>query len=150
MKVKVEIRNIEPLRVAYMTHKGLVTEADTLFPAVFQSIRGVINAAPFFIYHQMDTETMEGVVDVCEATAEMPDDPEVAVKAVPGVTALVARHIGPYDTIYQAYGAVRKYADEKGIALSGPSREVFIKGPNLEDDPAKYITDVIIPMQKSE
>lgn len=39
MNYTVEIRNIEPARIAFMRYKGVVTEANKVFPNVFKSIR---------------------------------------------------------------------------------------------------------------
>lgn len=48
MEYKIEIRELEPLRVAYMRYEGDVTKANRVFPKVFQAIRGKTNGAPFF------------------------------------------------------------------------------------------------------
>lgn len=40
MEYKIEIREIEPLCVAYMSYEGDVTKANRVFPKVFQSIHG--------------------------------------------------------------------------------------------------------------
>lgn len=40
MQYQIEIREIEPVRVAYMKYKGIAAEADRVFPNVFKSIRG--------------------------------------------------------------------------------------------------------------
>ena len=50
MEYKIEIREIEPLCVAYMSYEGDVTKANRVFPKVFQSIHGKTNGAPFFNY----------------------------------------------------------------------------------------------------
>lgn len=147
MNYQVEIREIESVRVAYMTHKGQVTEASALFPAVFRSVGGKINNIPFFIYHEMDAQTLQGIVDVCEPTAEEPDNPAVKTKVVPGVRALVTQHIGPYDTAYLAYQAINQYATANGHKLASPSREIFVKGPNTEENPANFVTMVAVPVQ---
>lgn len=146
MSYQVEIREIEPVRVAYMTRKGLVTEASALFPAVFQSVDGKINNIPFFIYHEMDAQTMQGVVDVCEPTAEEPNNPAVKTKVVPGIRALVTRHTGPYNTVYMAYQAINQYAAANSYKIAGPSREIFEKGPNMEENPANFVTVVAVPL----
>lgn len=137
MSYAVEIKELAPVRVAYMTHRG-VTEANAFYPAVFGAINGRINNTPFFLYHEMNTNTIQGVVDVCEPTAEQPNNPEVKIKEVPSTKALVARHTGPYDTIYMAYKAM--------TTLTGSNREMFVKGPNLESDPANFVTDVVVPL----
>lgn len=146
MDYKVEIKDLELVHVAYMTHRGLVTEASALFPTVFQSVGGKINNIPFFIYHEINAQTLQGVVDVCEPTAEEPDNPAVKTKVVPKTRALVTRHIGPYDTIYMAYQAINQYAQANSYKIAGPSREIFEKGPNMEEHPANFVTMVVVPL----
>ncbi len=48
MDYQIEIKDIEPIRIAYMRYKGIVTEANKIFPNVFKSIHGKSNGAPFF------------------------------------------------------------------------------------------------------
>lgn len=60
MQYQIEIREIEPVRVAYMKYKGIATEANRVFPNVFKSIRGKVNGALFFSYLSMNTEAKQG------------------------------------------------------------------------------------------
>ena len=53
MEYQIEIREIEPVRVAYIKYKGFAPEANKVFPNVFKSIRGQTNGAPLslaFLY----------------------------------------------------------------------------------------------------
>ena len=50
MEYQIEVREIEPVRVAYIKYKGFAPEANKVFPNVFKSIRGQTNGAPFFSY----------------------------------------------------------------------------------------------------
>ena len=54
MEYQIEIREIEPVRVAYIKFKGFAPEANKVFPNVFKSIRGQSNGAPFFCYLSMN------------------------------------------------------------------------------------------------
>jgi effector-binding domain-containing protein len=85
------------------------------------------------------------IVDICEVTDEEPNDAAVTTKVVPGCKALVAKHVGPYDTIYMAYQAISKYAEQNGLTRTGPNREVFEKGPSQEENPANFVTCVVVP-----
>ena len=49
MKYEIEIRNVEPMRVAYMYYKGLGRDASKVFPNVFKAIRGRPTGHPFFV-----------------------------------------------------------------------------------------------------
>ena len=47
MNYAIELKDIEPIRVAYMRYKGIATEANKVFPNVFKAIRGKSNGAPY-------------------------------------------------------------------------------------------------------
>lgn len=63
MNYKLEIRDIEPIRVAFLQYKGIASEANKVFPNVFKSIKGKANGAPFFCYYVMNPETKMGEMD---------------------------------------------------------------------------------------
>lgn len=150
MNYTVEIRDIEPVRIAFMQYKGVVTEASKVFPNVFKSIRGKSNGAPFFCYHAMNPETKFGELDLCVPTAETPVANGIEVKELPRVKAVCITHIGSYETMQGAYMAIDNYAAEHGIQLKRPFREVFIKGPGMiaKGNPDKYITEIIFPIKE--
>lgn len=150
MDYKIEVRDIEPVRVAFMRYKGIVTEANRVFPKVFQSIRGKANGAPFFSYHVMDEETKRGDMELCVPTAESPAGQGVEVKEMPRIKAVCTTHIGSYETLGMAYAAIDEYAAENGIQLAPPCREIFIKGPGMmiKGNPDKYMTEILFPIRE--
>ncbi|MGL6200496.1 MAG: GyrI-like domain-containing protein [Lachnospiraceae bacterium] len=150
MNDQIEIRDIEPIRVAYMSYAGIATEANKVFPKVFQSVRGKSNGAPFFNYLSMSPETKAGEMELCVPTAETPAGRGIEVKEMPRVKAVCATHIGTYETMNAAYSAIDKYAAENDLKLMPPFREVFIKGPGmmLKGNPDKYVTEILFPIRE--
>lgn len=150
MKYEIEIRDIEPIRVAYMRYKGNAAEANKVFPKVFQAIMGKANGAPFFSYISMDPETRIGEIELCVPTAETPDRNGIEVKVMPRIKAVCATHTGSYETLTQAYHEIDRYSAENSILLQPPFREVFIKGPGMifKGNPAKYITEIQFPVKE--
>lgn len=150
MDYKIEIREIEPIRVAYLHYCGIAAEANKVFPKVFQAIMGKANGAPFFSYLEMNPETKVGEMELCVPTAEMPSASGIRVKEMPRIKAVCVTHTGPYVTLNEAYAAIDRYAGENGILLQLPFREVFIKGPGmiLRGNPDKYITEIIFPIKE--
>ncbi|WP_029452272.1 GyrI-like domain-containing protein [Clostridium algidicarnis] len=150
MEYKIEIRDIEPIRVAFLRYKGIATEANKVFPNVFKSIKGKTNGAPFFCYYVMNSETKMGEMDLCVPTAEIPSGNGIEVKEIPRIKAVSVTHIGSYETMFKAYGEIDKYAAEHSLKLQSPFREVFIKGPGmlLKGNPDKYITEILFPIKE--
>lgn len=150
MEYEVEIRDIEPVRVAYLQYKGIATEANKVFPSVFQSIKGKTSGAPFICYYEMNPETKMGVMDLCVPTEETPKKSGIEVKEMPRIKAISVTHVGSYETLHHAYAAIEQYAMEHKLQLQPPFREVFIKGPGmlLKGNPSGYITEVLFPIKE--
>lgn len=150
MTYEIEIRDIEPIRVAYMRYKGIAAEANKVFPNVFKSIQGKANGAPFFSYIMMNPETKIGEMELCVPTAEVPSGSGIEIKDMPRIKAVCVTHIGSYDTMNLGYAAIDQYAAENGILLQPPFREVFIKGPGmlLKGNPDKYVTEILFPIKE--
>lgn len=152
MNYVIEIKNIEPIRVATMRYKGIVTEAGKVFPNVFKAIKGKANGAPFICYYTMNNETKTGEMELCVPTAEDPKGNGVTVKDMPRIKAICLTHVGPYETIQYAYEAIDGYAQENKLTLQPPFREVFIKGPGMliKGNPEKYITEIMFPLKEGQ
>ena len=150
MNYQIEIRDIEPIRVAYMRYEGVATEANKVFPKVFQSVRGKTNGAPFFNYLSMNPETKMGEIELCVPTAESPVGSGIEVKEMPRIKAVCVTHTGSYETMNSAYMAIDRFAAENGLKLMPPFREVFIKGPRMmiKGNPKKYVTEILFPAQE--
>lgn len=152
MNYEIEIRDIEPIRVAFIKYKGIATEANKVFPNVFKSIRGKSNGAPFFCYYMMDVQTKIGEMELCVPTAETPNGNGITVKNIPRVKVICVTHVGPYETMGHAYEVIDSYARENNLILQPPFREVYIKGPGmlLKGNPNKYITEILFPIKEEE
>lgn len=150
MNYEIEVRDIEPIRVAYIRYQGIATKANKVFPKVFQSVRGKTNGAPFFSYLSMNPESRIGEMELCVPTAEIPVGNGIEVKEMPRIKAVCVTHIGSYETLNSAYAEIDRYAAENGLQLMPPFREVFIKGPGmmLKGNPEKYVTEILFPIQE--
>ena len=149
---KIEICDMEPIRIAYMKYNGLALDANKVFPNVFKSIMGKANGTPFFAYYNMDRKTGIGEMELCVPTAEDPVGNGVMVKEMPRIKAVCTTHIGPYEKMNEAYAAMDQYIEENNIKVCMPVREVFIKGPGMvfKGNPNKYVTEIIIPIKEEE
>lgn len=152
MDYQVEIKDIEPIRVAFIHYKGPVSEASKVFPNVFKAIRGKANGAPFFCYYKMDQESKIGGMDLCVPTAETPNCNGITLKDMPRIKAISVTHVGSYETMQHAYEAIDSYAGTNNLSLCLRSREVYIKGPGmiLKGNPSKYITEILFPISEEE
>ncbi len=144
MDYQIEIRNIEPVRVAFLRYVGVATKANKFFPNVFKSIQGKACGAPFICYYAMNPETKMGEMDLCVPTQGTPVGNGIEVREMPSAKVVCTTHIGSYETAHHAYEAIDQYAAKQKLELHPPFREVFIKGPGifLKGNPNKYITEI--------
>ena len=151
MKYQIDIRYIEPVRVAYLHYKGVVTGANKFFPKVFQSIQGKTTGAPFFCFNSIHRETKMGDIDLCVPTDQNPTGNGIEVKELPVVKAICTTHKGSYNTMRMAYATIEQYANSHNLKLQLPFREVYIKGPGmiLKGNPDKYITEILFPIREA-
>lgn len=149
MNYTIEIRNLEPTRVALSHYNGPVQDAPKYMPAVFKSVRGLTNGAPFIGYLSLVSPQGEAEMILCVPTAETPSAQGVEIAQLPGGKAACLTHIGPYNKMHLAYEAMNRYLAENGLSLRPPCREVYIKGPGmvLKGNPEQYITELVFPLE---
>jgi effector-binding domain-containing protein len=71
---------------------------------------------------------------------------EVRAGTVGGGEAVVGTHVGPYDTIGQTWEALMAWLTEQGREPAGPGWESYLTDPSAEPDPAKWVTEVCLPV----
>lgn len=66
------------------------------------------------------------------------------VRELPGGRCVSLVHHGPYSELSRSYGRVMEYAMGRGLVLSTPSREVYLKGPGMifKGNPMNYLTEL--------
>jgi effector-binding domain-containing protein len=94
-----------------------------------------------FVYHHPANggEPMKADFGV-EVIREFARSGEVRPVRTPSGEAAVVRHLGPYDGLSQAHGAIHAWARESGRALAGTSWEIY---GDWNDDPTKLETQVM-------
>ena len=101
-------------------------------------------------YH--DKEYKEGAVDievVMEVEELMPDEDGFVFKETePIELALYILVPGDFSNIAPAYGFLANWIEENGYAFAGLVRQLAIKGPWNEENPADYLNEIQIPVVK--
>lgn len=106
----------------------------------------------FSIYHDNEYKETNIDIEACEAVTELkPDLGELKFKEIPEVsTAICTMHKGPYSSLPKAYGAAIKFAEDNGYELIDSARENYIDGIWNKDSEAEWLTEIQIPVKKSE
>lgn len=96
---------------------------------------------PAGLYYRMDKEEVDialAIPTAAGATAE-----GFITIDLPAARALKIDYYGDYDGITAAHAAMDKYVQENQLAIKMPIIEVYKTDPGVEDDPSKWLTEVI-------
>ena len=69
---------------------------------------------------------------------------DIEVHELPGGPCISLIHRGPYEQIGEAYQRLTQFAEERGLEIVMPSREIYLKGPGMifKGNPLRYLTDI--------
>ena len=70
------------------------------------------------------------------------------VETLPATPALSLYHHGAYEDLPAAEKKLCAYARRHGLTPTGKLRRIYFKGPPQHKDPAKFITQVALPLEE--
>jgi effector-binding domain-containing protein len=155
-KYDVLIKKLDPQKVASI-RKTLATprEIGAMFGTIFgylgkQGVRPL--GPPYGIWHDMEYKEKDLDTEVAVPVAQsFPSGDGVQPAELPLVlTAACTIHQGPYEDFSNAYTAVMGWINSNGYRIAGPSREIYLRGPDPQDmDPSTYVTEIQVPVEKA-
>lgn len=100
---------------------------------------------PFIIYHAFEPECIDA--EVCLSIAgEMIAAGRIKARVLPAATVAWTLHIGPYDELGTAYGALLGWVGQHGLEAVGPMRERYLNEPGPDVPPTEYRTLIEVPI----
>lgn len=154
-KYDVVIKKVEPLRVAsirdiipaYNQQGGLWDEL-----CGYLTTQRVRPKGPgLTIYYDEEYKEHDVDVEACLPIGDaLPEPHRVKVSTLPAVETMACTiHHGPFVTLSEAYNAILKWIDENGYHITGPCREVYLRGPKdgSQTDP-DTVTEIQFPVEK--
>jgi effector-binding domain-containing protein len=87
---------------------------------------------PFVVYHTVPTPGAKWEIDICAPVA-------ASLLAPPGITysemaaepIVSLLHVGPYESLDQAYAVVGRFMTDNDLTPSGPPREFYLSEPDV-------------------
>ncbi len=73
---------------------------------------------------------------------------DVTPTILPGGPAVAVWHVGPYNTMSDAYNAIDQWLTTNGADPVGDAWEVYHSDPTYEPDPATWRTEVVQPYRR--
>jgi effector-binding domain-containing protein len=105
---------------------------------------------PIGIYHDEEFREQDADVEVAVPVAgPVPEGERVKARELRGFDMACIVHQGSYETIGGTYGQVMGWIEANDYRIAGPSREIYLQGPESGDDPSTYVTEIQVPVQKA-
>ena len=57
--------------------------------------------------------------------------------------------VGSYEELSEAYSRLIQWIEANGYQIVAPNREIYLKGPGPDYEPAEYVTELQFPVQKA-
>ena len=80
--------------------------------------------------------------------AVLPESEGDHVVTLPATPALSLYHHGAYEDLPAAEKKLRAYARRHGLTPTGKLRRIYFEGPPQHKDPAKFVTQVALPIEE--
>lgn len=88
--------------------------------------------------------------EIAFCVAVPPESRGEHVALLPAVQALSLYHHGAYETLPGAAQRLLACAQARGLTPAGTIRRIYLEGPPQHNDPAKFITQVALPLREAD
>lgn len=143
------IVTLQPTTVAALRETVRMDALPDFFDRAFHAVTAAATAQgvaiagpPLGIYFSMPTDTVD-VAAGFPTSAPVGDADDVSNVNLPGGRAVQLLHVGPYDTLERAYGALEAWVAEQSLALGPFMWETYLNEPV---DPATTQTLIVWPL----
>ncbi len=149
----VEIHELHPQETAIVRVDVPVAELPIVIGDALREVSERMTTAgvelagpPFTRYPSFDRDTVSAECGF-PVLRPAPAVGRVGSSRLPGGLAASIVHLGPYETIDQTYDQLQRSLDDSGLHACGPMWEVYWTDPAMEPDPARWRTEIIVPIQ---
>lgn len=155
--MNVQIKNLKPMRVAFMRHVGPYREVGTAWDQLLPWLgkEGLLGGDAQFIgiCHDDPEVTPQKRIryDACVTVDEpFASTGDIGAQTIPGGEYAVMTHFGPYSKLGEAYAKLLgEWLPRSGRALlSAPCFEMYLNDPN-STEPEDLIADIYAPLESN-
>lgn len=132
-------------RVAISALPDFFTRAFALTAATAGEQGTALAGPPFALYHGMPGPEGVDVEAGFPVNQPVHDAGDVHASRLPGGTAAVAVHTGPYERLGDTYTQIRERLTEQGLQAAMDMWEEYLSDPTVEPDPETWRTVVHWP-----
>lgn len=149
---EVVLKKVPAQAVASVRDNVPIAGLQQLFGELFGYLgqRGVGPAGPpVGVYYDEFHEDALDVEIAVPVAGSVPDGERVKARELPSVEQMACIiHEGSYETVGGTYGQLMQWVEANDYRLVGPTREVYLQGPESGRDPSSYVTEIQFPVEK--
>ncbi len=103
---------------------------------------------PFARYRLLGSEPYEFEIEAgFPVSGHATGGGEIELSSLPGGTAAMVTHFGPYEAMQPAYEAIQEWIAEQGGRTVGDPWEVYFTDPAEQTDPEEWKTEIYQPFE---
>jgi len=149
-----EVVELQPQIAAAVHGEVKLEQMPAFFGKAFHQVMAAVEGSdvsitgpPFGYYPTMPTDVI--VVEAGFPTSG-PIDPQGDVRTIelPGGTAVVTTHVGPYETMEQTYTELHAWIAAHGYKGAAGMWEEYLSDPSAEPDQSKWRTGIVWPVER--
>ena len=153
--MEVEVKRLDPMRVAFMRHVGPYSECGPVWDAFLTEMgaKGWLGGEPMFIglCHDDPTVTPDEKIryDACLPVGEsFAPEGAIGVQVIAGGRYARTTHQGPYDRFDETYARLcGQWIPRHGFLVrSAPCFQVYFNDPE-STEPEELLTDIYMPLE---
>jgi AraC family transcriptional regulator len=152
--MQVEIKKLEPMRVAFVRHTGPYNECGSAWEKLGMVLgqEGLLGGAQLLGLCHDDPEVTPGdkirYDACCTLDGDFQPQGDIGVMLIEGGEYAMATHFGPFEGIGDTYARLfGEWLPRSGRELrSAPCLEIYLTDPE-NTEPEDYVTDIYMPLQ---
>ncbi|MCB9134598.1 MAG: MerR family transcriptional regulator [Anaerolineales bacterium] len=151
---EIVIKKVESIRIAGLrdiaeNYQSLGPLFGELYAAVAQNMLTPVGPT-IAIYYDEGYREREVDVEVAVPVSENTSLPQqrVQVRTLPGAEVASLLYRGSYDDFTPAYQALMGWMQANGYMMTGPNREIYLRGPGEGISPEDFLTEIQFPVTK--
>jgi effector-binding domain-containing protein len=149
---EIEVKEVEARPTLVIRATASPVKIPTLFGEFFSELyeyvgpRAQPEGGPFGRYFEVREDSIDFEAGVV-LSAPIEGRGRIEASELPAGSVAVTWHVGPYETLTEAYSAVETWMKECGRAPAGPMWEVYWSDPQKDVDPTTWRTEIFWPIR---
>ena len=128
---QIQEKQVDGLTVAGIRTRGRYQECGPVFGKLGRKIGRHIAGKAMCLYYDGEYRETDADFEPCFPIGKRVDVDGIEVHELPSGSCLSLIHVGPYEELSRSYGALFEHARERGLEITLPTREIYLKGPGM-------------------